>query len=273
MDKKGKFVRMTVSEFASWLMTNRFDRQIKVVQNHHTYIPNYSHFKHNNHFALCESMERSHLERGFAEIAQNMTIFPDGMLVLCRSFNTIPAGVKGANQQGLCMEHLGNFDKNGDSMTAAQRDAIIAVNALLLQRFGLPCDSQHVVYHHWWDLNTGERTNGSGVTKSCPGSAFFGGNSVEAAEQHFLPLIRARLTVATPPDALASPTAPPTPLFNAEVSTASLRVRSDASQTAAVLGSVANGALLAIYEQKNGWYRIHPSAQRWVSGRFVKTTV
>jgi hypothetical protein len=36
-----------------------------------------------------------------------------------------------------------------------------------------------------------------------------------------------------------------------------------------LLGNVANGALLAIYEVRNGWCRIHPTAQRWVSGRYV----
>jgi hypothetical protein len=100
---------MTLMEFADWLKANRFDRQIGVIQNHHTYIPGYAHFKGNNHIALCESMERSHLERGFAEIAQNLTIFPDGDVVLCRSFNTIPAGIKGANQNGLCIENLGTL--------------------------------------------------------------------------------------------------------------------------------------------------------------------
>lgn len=262
MEKKGKFIRLTVSEFADWLQANRFDRQIKVLQNHHTYIPNYSHFKNNNHFALCQSMERAHLERGFAEIAQNLTTFPDGQLVLCRSFNTIPAGIKGANQQGLCLEHVGNFDKGGDVMSSIQRDAIVAINALLLRRFGLPCDTDHLVYHHWWDLNTGKRTNGTGSTKSCPGTAFFGGNSVQAAREHFLPLIQAQL-----PPVAASAASPV--LFHGEVNTASLRVRDKASQAGAVLGSVANGALLAVYQQQNGWYRIHPSAQRWVSGRFV----
>lgn len=263
MEKKGKFVRMSLVEFTGWLNANRFDRQIAVIQNHHTYIPGYAHFKGNNHIALCESMERSHLERGFAEIAQNLTIFPDGDVVLCRSFNTIPAGIKGANQNGLCIENLGNFDQGGDAMTDAQRKAIVTVNARLLMRFGLPCDTDHVLYHHWWDLNSGQRTNGSGNTKSCPGTAFFGGNSVAAAKAGFIPLIAAAMGAA------ANPPAPPQALFQGEVNTPSLRIRDKPAVDGAQLGTVANGALLAIYEARNGWYRIHPSAQRWVSGRYV----
>lgn len=263
MEKKGKFVHITLVEFTDWLEANRFDRQIGVIQNHHTYIPGYAHFKGNNHIALCESMERSHLERGFAEIAQNLTIFPDGDVVLCRSFNTIPAGIKGTNQNGLCIENLGNFDMGGDAMNNAQRNTIVTANARLLMRFGLPCDTDHVVYHHWWDLSTGQRTNGSGNTKSCPGTAFFGGNSVAAAQAGFLPLIAAEMGGA------ANPSAPPLAQFQGEVNTASLRIRDAPGVYGTPLGNVANGALLAIYEVRNGWYRIHPTAQRWVSGRYV----
>lgn len=263
MKKKGKLIHMSLVEFADWLGGSRFDRQIGVIQNHHTYIPGYAHFKGNNHIALCESMERAHIGRGFAEIAQNLTIFPDGDVVVCRSFNTIPAGIKGANQNGLCIESVGNFDVGGDTMTAAQRDAIVTVNARLLMRFGLPCDIDHVVYHHWWDLTTGRRTDGSGNTKSCPGTAFFGGNSVVAAQALFLPLIAAEMGAA------AKPAAPPEAQFQVEVNAASLRIRDAPGVEGIRLGNVSNGALLAIYEVRNGWYRIHPAVQRWVSGRYV----
>ena len=148
-------------------------------------------------------------------------------------------------------------------MSDAQRIAIVTANAHLLMRFGLFCDTDHVVYHHWWDLSTGKRTNGSGNTKSCPGTAFFGGNSVAAAQAGFLPLIAAEMGAA------ANPPAPPKALFQGEVNTVSLRIRDSSGLEGTPLGNVANGALLAIYEVRNNWYRIHPTAQRWVSGRYV----
>jgi len=263
MAQKSKFKRLSLSEFADWLSGNRFDRQIGRIQNHHTYIPGYAHFKGDNHVALCENMERYHLERGFAEIAQNLTIFPDGGVVLCRNFNTIPAGIKGANRDSLCIENLGNFDAGGDIMSEAQREAIVKVNALLLTRFGLPCDSDHVVYHHWWDLNTGQRTDGTGTTKTCPGNAFFGGNTVAAAENHFLPLIAAAMGVAVTPNAA------PVPLFRGEVHAEGLRVRDRPSQSGQIITTVSNGAEVAVFEESNNWYRIHPSVKRWVNGRYV----
>src|SRR5687768_17129530 len=97
----GKFTLYTFAEFQAWIADTSFNRVIKVIQNHHTYIPGYTHFKGNNHFELLKSMERGHIERGFAEIAQNITTYPDGTIAVCRSFDKIPAGIKGANSIGL----------------------------------------------------------------------------------------------------------------------------------------------------------------------------
>src|SRR5512138_3315172 len=119
METQKKFTLLSLDEFSGWLDDNRFHRVIRLVQNHHTWLPNYESFTGSNHFALLEGMERSHIERGFAEIAQNLTAFPDGTLALCRSFETIPAGIKGANREGLCIEHLGNFDAGRDVMSPA----------------------------------------------------------------------------------------------------------------------------------------------------------
>lgn len=43
-------------------------------------------------------------------------------------------------------------------MSDEQRNAIIKVNALLCKRFSLQPNANTIVYHHWYDLNTGERT-------------------------------------------------------------------------------------------------------------------
>ncbi|SHE38225.1 peptidoglycan recognition protein family protein [Pedobacter caeni] len=188
----GKFILLEPEEFDSWLKLQRkTSRAIKLVQLHHTYIPAYSHFKGDNHFALCEAMERAHLERGFAEIAQNFTTFPDGKIMVCRSMDTIPAGVKGANTNGICIENVGNFDRGKDVMTEAQRSVILMMTKSLLAHFGLVASDQSVIYHHWYDLNAGKRikVEGTGVTKSCPGTNFFGGNTVADFNAHLLPLL------------------------------------------------------------------------------------
>jgi hypothetical protein len=188
-----KFRLFELREFSEWLMAETFGRTIEVIQNHHTWYPSYADFNGKNHFDLLHAMEDSHLERGFSEIGQNLTIFPDGVIGICRSFEKDPAGIKGGNSNAICIENLGDFDIGRDPMTDAQRNAIIETNVKLCRRFGMVPEARTIVYHHWYDLDLGIRTDGTGRTKSCPGTGFFGGNTIADAEACFLPLIRIRL--------------------------------------------------------------------------------
>jgi hypothetical protein len=190
MKQDGKFVLLGLNEFETWLAEKKITRLIKLIQTHHTYSPNYNDFNEKNHFQLLQGMEYYHVHNnGFSEIAQNLTTFPDGAIAVCRDLNTIPAGIKGANQFGICIEHLGNFDGK-DSLTSEHQATIIGLTTLLCRRFNLQPSTDTIVYHHWYDLADGERKNGAGVTKTCPGTMFFGGNTVEAAREGFIPLIK-----------------------------------------------------------------------------------
>lgn len=187
----GKFILLHPDEFDDWLKDQKISRKVSLVQHHHTYVPAYRHFTGDNHFALCAGMEKSHKERGFAEIAQNFTTFPDGTIMVCRSMNTIPAGIKGANSRGVCIENVGNFDIGRDIMSNLQRDTIIKITRSLLQKFSLKKDETTIVYHHWYDLVLGRRISreGTGSTKSCPGTAFFGGNTINSFKTGLMPHI------------------------------------------------------------------------------------
>jgi len=265
----GKFVLFDIPEFAVWLASTSFTRVISILQVHHTFQPDYSTFNRvNDHFALLKNMERFHMiDRGFSEIAQNLTTFPDGLVAICRSFDTIPAGIKGANQRGLCVENLGNFDADQDVMTPQQQDCILKLYAHLCRRFSLPADSNSIQYHHWWDLNTGLRTNGSGTTKTCPGTKFFSGNSVTDAETGFIPLVSRELA------ALASATAPVASKasYAAEVAVDSLNVRALPSMSGMVLKQLSRGVEVNIYEDRDGWSRIDPATSSWVNSHFLQT--
>ena len=261
MQTKANFILMTVSEFGTWLSTQTVTRTISTLQNHHTYIPSYAHFKANNHFALLSGMDASHRERGFDMIAQNITTFPDGMVAICRPFDRIPAGIKGANTGSLCLEHIGNFDAGGDTMTAAHRVAILQVNALLARKFSIVPSPQTLLYHHWWDLNTGTRTDGTGSTKSCPGTAFFGGNTVAAAQAHFIPEVLGAMGGVTK--------APAKPLRSAKVTADALNVRDKASTDGKVLSKLIKGTAVDCYEDAGDWSRLHPSKAMWASRRYL----
>lgn len=180
-----------LSEFKNYIDSLKVTRVIKLIQLHHTYSPSYKQFTGSNHLALQKGMKNYHINtNGWADIGQQFTIFPDGKICTGRDINTAPAGIKGANSNGICIECLGNFDKGGDTMTDAQKNAIIAVVKILLDRFNLTAKDS-VVYHAWW--TSGGTALGTYVkgksAKTCPGTNFFGGNTKEAYEKNLMPLI------------------------------------------------------------------------------------
>jgi uncharacterized protein YraI len=263
-----KFVLFSdVGELAAWLTATSFSRVIRLLQCHHTYLPDYHQFDGTNHFTLLHGMEAAHLERGFSEIAQNLTTFPDGKIAACRPIDFVPAGIKGANRNGICIENLGNFDLGQDTMSAAHRDCIIGTFAALCNRFYLQPDVNSIVYNHWYDLTTGQRTNGTGDTKSCPGTNFFGGNTVQAAQANFIPVVVKALA------ALGAPSTPPAQaLYTADVMAEVLNVRAQPSTAAATVGQLKQGTEVSVYDEQAMWCRIDPVESKWVNGQFLAST-
>lgn len=208
MKSKGKFLLFDLTEFSTWLSGHHVSRTIHVIQNHHTWRPDYKDFSlAPDHFHWLQSMENFQVnQNGFSQIAQNLTTWPDGLIAVGRPFDIAPAGIKGANQFGLCIEHVGNFDIGGDQMSPEQSDTIIKLNAILCRAFGIPVSavdaSGGIIYHHWYDIITGIRTNGSGTTKTCPGTNFFGGNSVQACQASFIPMVEKALVEMDYPNGL-----------------------------------------------------------------------
>ena len=175
----GQFILMNRLSFTRWLRDQKIDRRIDLIQNHHTWKPNYSNFNGDDHFDDLKAMDNYHENHnGWSDIAQNITIFPDGIIGICRPLNIAPAGIKGANSHGICIEVYGNFNKSGDVMTHAQKESVIHVNAVLCQKFALRPSLETIVYHTWH------------ASKTCPGTNFFGGNTKEDAEKNFIPLIK-----------------------------------------------------------------------------------
>lgn len=266
MQQKDGFILFPLDEFRQWLLQNKFRRPVKLIQNHHTEIPNYGYFKNENHFTLLHGMKKSHMEeRGFSDIAQNFTTFPDGTLAVCRSLENDPAGIKGANKNGICIEHLGNFNNGKDQMKDEQRKTIIELNAVLCEKYHLTPNTNTIVYHHWYNRESGLRTNGGtdpDVYKTCPGSNFFGGNSVEAANANFIPLVIQALNSSLATHAAKI-------LKSGVVTAASLNVRKGPNILAPVLNQLPKETAVQVYEEKSNWYRISPSADAWVSARFI----
>jgi len=268
MQTKYGFTKMTIAEFDTWIQQQRIARTIFNVQQHHTWNPNYSHFNGSNHFERQLAMKNHHVgNNGWSDIGQHFTVFPDGTILTGRPLERIPACIYGNNSQSVCLEHFGNFDTGGDTMTLEQSQTIVQMTAMLLKKFNLPVNTFSILYHHWFDLSTGVRNNGTRNNKSCPGSNFFGGNKVEDASNSFLPLVRQAM-VNTPV------TAPVANIKKYVIVTASrLNIRRlpiGRATLAADRDSVQMGAVLRIYAESNGWLKISNSQQHWVYGKYTQ---
>src|SRR5271165_885186 len=140
------FKPLTLDQFAALLNVFPFQRQITNVDMHHTWRPNHAQFFARPPADSIESMWRVHTEEnGWSDIAQHITIDPQGTIWTGRDWNRPPAsstGYNGNEHAGPFMfEMIGDFDLGGDPFVDPQRHAAIAVVALLQKRFGLPPES------------------------------------------------------------------------------------------------------------------------------------
>lgn len=267
MESKNGFLKMSIAEFVPWIQSQRIARTILTVQQHHTWSPNYTHFNGSDHFERQLAMKNHHVRNnGWSDIGQHFTTFPDGTIVTGRSLETTPACIFGANRDSICIEHLGNFDKDGDTMTNEHRLAIVKMTAALCDKFRLPVNTFSIIYHHWFDLSTGKRNNGSGGNKSCPGTNFFGGNKVEDCMANFLPLVAQEVQgtqVSEIPAGIQKYVAVTATSLNVRVKPMGSADKAPDREAAQL------GAILRIYDESNGWLKISNSQSHWVYGKYT----
>lgn len=185
MVNKHGFTLMTIKEFREWLPAQEIGRSINHIQNHCTWRPSYKDFDGNNHFQILSNIKRYHVDvLGWSDSGHHFLTFEDGMIGVCRPLRRTPAGIQGHNSGGVCIEHLGNFDEGKDQMTNVHRDLIIEMSAILCDHFGLEVTTETMPYHTWFNDQ-----------KTCPGTAWFGGNSKSAALLNFYPLIEKKRNI------------------------------------------------------------------------------
>jgi hypothetical protein len=153
------FRKLTLEEFADLLARFPFTRRIDAVHMHHTWRPNHSQYRG---LSSIEAMWRFHTQQnGWSDIAQHLTIAPDGAIWTGRNWNQPPAsagGFNGNRRAGPFMfEMIGDFDLGRDRFEGPQREAAIQVIALVQERFGLSVESLR--FHNQMS------------PKTCPGSA------------------------------------------------------------------------------------------------------
>lgn len=192
MQTKNGFTLMSVAEFEKWIKNVKVSRKIDILQVHHTYSPSFAQFNGSNHFNLQQGMKSYHVNQcHYSDIAQNFTVFPDGTIMTGRSLNLAPAGARGMNTTGICVENLGNFDKGGDVMPAVMKNAIVRIYAAMVKRFNINIE-KNIRYHAWYTASgtyLGNYVAGRSC-KTCPGTNFFGGCTRAAYDANFRPLIK-----------------------------------------------------------------------------------
>ncbi len=154
------FHQLSLEEFADLLARFPFRRKIDVVHFHHTWRPNHSQYRG---LETIEAMSRFHTQQnGWSDIAQHISIAPDGTIWTGRDWNQAPASATGHNGNSVAgpfmFETIGDFDLGRDRFEGAQREAVIEVIARVQMRFGLPVEALR--FHN-------QMTD----QKTCPGTA------------------------------------------------------------------------------------------------------
>ncbi|MEO4016294.1 N-acetylmuramoyl-L-alanine amidase, partial [Pseudomonas rossensis] len=153
------FIRLSLEQFTQLLAQYPFSRKINAVHMHHTWRPSRRDFK--GHETIV-GMWRYHTQtNGWSDIAQHITIDPQGFIWLGRNWNQPPASAAGHNGNAsfgpFMFEMIGDFDQDRDPFDGPQRDSALRVVALVQEKFDLPLESL--------------RFHSSMSSKSCPGSS------------------------------------------------------------------------------------------------------
>ena len=266
------FTKMSVNEFKGWLQ-KQGNYNYTGIQIHHTAAPSYANFykangTHEDELTRQNNMKSYHVNtNGWDDIAQHFTIFPNGKIVTGRSLaNTTAIGIRGWNYNKICIEIYGNFDHGQDVMTNEQKQAVIAVYGELCKKFNITPSISTIRCHAWF--TSGGSYLGTYVpgrsAKTCPGTNFMGfGNSKEAIEKNFIPLVRNYINSGS----TATPTQMSTPSntnYIVKVNTDSLNVRKGPGVSYSVCGELGRGEAYTIVQTQNGWGKLK-SGVGWIN--------
>ena len=136
----GSYREWSPADFVDALAAFPWRRRVWRVDMHHTFQPDHARWRRIGSAACQDGMRRYHVEdRGFADIAQHVTIMPDGAIWPGRDWNWTPASVGFGMNRGVFMfEAVGNFDLGCDKLEGAQLASVLLVIRAVQVRFALP---------------------------------------------------------------------------------------------------------------------------------------
>ncbi len=164
------FRAYTPTEFAYEVRGFGWTRDVWRVDLHHTWFPTHADYRG---LDSMERMRRFHVcNRGFEDIAQHVTIAPDGVVWSGRCWNRTPASVGcGMNVGAFMIEMVGNFDRGFDRLHGAQLESTLAVIDAVQVHFHLPVYS--LLFHREVPQ----------TDKTCPGSGIDKGDMLRLLER------------------------------------------------------------------------------------------
>ncbi|MBC7980869.1 MAG: N-acetylmuramoyl-L-alanine amidase, partial [Armatimonadetes bacterium] len=155
-----RFYPLTLEEFTDLLERFTFTRKIDSVHMHHTWRPNHAQYQGEKSIA---AMWRYHTqEKKWSDIAQHVSIAPDGTIWTGRNWNARPVSATGHNGNSMSgpfmFEIIGDFDQGNDRLEGDQLAAVLGVIACVQLHFGLTPETLH--FH-----------NAMTTLKTCPGTS------------------------------------------------------------------------------------------------------
>ena len=138
------FRAMTIDEFANEVAAFPWARPVFRVDMHHTWFPSHADWKGAE---SVDGMWTYHTrDRNFEDIAQHVSIAPDGIIWSGRDWNKTPASI-GCNMNAnvFMFETVGNFDEGNDRLEGVQLAAVVAVIDTVQRQFRLPV--QALLFH------------------------------------------------------------------------------------------------------------------------------
>lgn len=165
-----RFKAYTVNDYIKYLKDMNVTRTIKDIHLHHTYKPTKKDYENaEDKERIIWGMWRYHTEeKGYNDIAQHVSISPDGLIWTGRDINVIPASIKGHNEHAFCIEMIGNFDYSVEKLNGKQYKTVIELIVALFDIF----NTNRLTFHR-------EHSN-----KTCPGSSISKADILEAVNNY-----------------------------------------------------------------------------------------
>ena len=159
MSKLSAITQYNRKTFAEAVKKFNWRRRINQVHMHHTWSPDHKTWKGEQ---SQNGMWNYHTKQmGWGDIAQHVTIAPDGIIWGGRDWNASPASSSGYNGSGstgpFMFEMAGNFDTGHDVLRGPQLLSAMHVTAMIMHQFKLPVEALKFHRH-------------LGSPKTCPGS-------------------------------------------------------------------------------------------------------